>query len=555
MRADLVVVGGGPRALQALLALDDALAAAEERGQGLGRELVVDLFEPGRPGAGAVWCPDQLPHLLMNLDPSSVDFRSRSGTVSHDYRAWERCVRYVPLRYPPRARMGLYLVWVFGCVERSPRLRIRHRREAVTGLVRGREGWDVLTEGGAARTVAPRVVLATGHAGGGAVDHTELAADVARRGPGAHVAVRGAALTGIDTVLTLTAARGSRWFADGSPEPEQAPVPIGSGLTWVPSGQEPDRITLVSRSGELLMPKPDVLDPAVVEAVRSVTSRWRPGAVPDDGWWDVLVDAAAAAAHASGRRFVRDSAHVVLARGRDEEPWQERWLRDLDRAEGNHPCASSTTSFDEAAWWLGRAWAAGYAHVVASLDRSVRPEHEWRRWRERAARLERWAFGPPAETVRKLLALGEAGMLDVARSVPAEATVEVDAITRGPGVLDDHLGADGAEPRAHDSLWATLLDLGQVQVRPGERGVLTTASGQCISPEGRGTPGLSVLGRPTEDPVIGHDTLLRLHADVERWAERIAAEMVAGRAVMPRQRGAKLRTAAAGAATAAVGEA
>lgn len=536
MRADLVVVGGGPRALQALLALDDALAAAEERGQSLGREVVVDVFEPHRPGPGTVWCPDQLPHLLMNLDPSRVDLTSRAGVVSHDYRDWERCVRYVAHRYPPRAHMGLYLVWAFGCLERSPRIRIRHRKTRVNGLVRGNDGWDVLTEHDGPRTTASRVLLATGHADGGAVDHHALVADLAGTGPGQHVAVRGAALTGIDSVLTLTAGRGSRWLTSRSRDADESLPVLGSGLVWVGSGQEPDRITMVSRSGELLTPKPDTVDPVVVEAIRSVTARWELGAVPDDAWWDVLVEAAAAAARASGRRFVPESALHVLDHGRADEPWMQRWTRDLERANGIHPECSSTTSFDEASWWLGRAWSAGYADVVASLDRADRPEAAWRRWRERAARLERWAFGPPAETVRRLVALGEAGLLHVAREVPDDATAHVEAITRGPGILiEPH--TPGAAPRPHDPLWATLVDLGQVQVRPGERGVLTTPSGECITPEGRTTSGLSALGRPVEDPVIGHDTLLQaLHRDVDLWAGRIARELLSGCPGIVRQR-------------------
>ena len=49
-----------------------------------------------------------------------------------------------------------------------------------------------------------------------------------------------------------------------------------------------------------------------------------------------------------------------------------------------------------------------------------------------------------------------------------------------------------------------------------------------VAPDGRTVAGLALIGRPTEDHVIGHDSLNRhLHHEGRCWARRIA-DRVAG---------------------------
>ena len=48
---------------------------------------------------------------------------------------------------------------------------------------------------------------------------------------------------------------------------------------------------------------------------------------------------------------------------------------------------------------------------------------------------------------------------------------------------------------------------------------MSTADGTCRARDGSLSPGLSAIGRPTEDSVIGNDTLSRtLHPHADRWA-------------------------------------
>ena len=56
----------------------------------------------------------------------------------------------------------------------------------------------------------------------------------------------------------------------------------------------------------------------------------------------------------------------------------------------------------------------------------------------------------------------------------------------------------------------------------GRRGLEVADDASCIDAGGNLTRGLSAIGRPTEDSVIGNDTLSRsLHPHAERWAQRV----------------------------------
>ena len=80
----------------------------------------------------------------------------------------------------------------------------------------------------------------------------------------------------------------------------------------------------------------------------------------------------------------------------------------------------------------------------------------------------------------------------------------------GPGAL------------GHAGLLAQLVADGHARIPAGRRGLEITPNGSCRGAGGAITPGLAALGRPTEDSVIGNDTLARgQHPQADRWARRV----------------------------------
>lgn len=509
---DILFVGAGPKALAAIAELDTRLAELGPRP----RPLRITLCDPARPGPGAVWDPEQPAHLRMNVDARIVDLSCPA--VPESYRTWEQ--RLFPETagetFPPRAQVGRYFSWAYERLSASPRLELRHSPGRVSEVTRDGDYWHVTarTPEGSAPWRAPVVVLCTGHADTGGVDHRRVAA-----GDGADadapLTVTGAALTAIDVALDVTEGRGGAWRRDP-----------GNELEYIASGAEPRLIMLTSRSGEMMLPKPATDQRLVLDAVHSVTSALPTGGEPDDAWWMTLAEGATAAARTAGVALDASTLLDHLDHGTQGGPAAKQWAQGLARAHGMLD--------GDPAWWWGRAWSAGYRDVVRSLERSARTPELWDRWRRRAARLEKWAFGPPPVTVAKLRALHHAGLLQVRRDPASRGlgasdspVTTVRAVTAGPGVLTRAAETLSPVP-AHDDLWASLLSRGDVTVRLGERGVFTRPDGVCATRSGQPSTGLAALGRPTEDPVIGHDTLNRsLHQDSERWS-RAVAEWVLG---------------------------
>lgn len=519
--ADVVAVGAGPQILRALADLETVLVAPDGAGavaHGASPIRVVAI-DPDDPGSGAVWRVDQPRYLTMNVSAAVVDLRCPS--VPWDLREWHSRELGSPCpTYPSRAIVGSYLGWAWGRLATSAVLDLRHVRGRVVGVERGEHGWECRVVGGET-LVSPRVVLGTGHREPVSSDYARLEAGDAGSAAGSTVVVRGAALTAFDAVMCLTAGRGGRWET----RLEDAQVP-----RYRPSRREPGRIVLVSRSGRMMVPKPNEPSEALRAAVAELADRWSQPAPLSEAWWDVLVEAARAAAASMGVELDPARARAWL----DESPaagdtgaLTRRWRADLQRADG--------VVDDDPAWWLGRAWSSAYADLLASIERAPREPETWGRFRRRAAALERWAFGPPAELVARLLALMESGLLTVVREdeAPPPSATDVVAHIAGPGVLPRprpwHEGSEADAVVPASPLWRGLLAASHVTVRAGETGVLTTPTGGCLGADGNESVGLSALGRPTEGPVVDHDSLQRrLHLDAQRWATAIAKAWTAG---------------------------
>ena len=355
------------------------------------------------------------------------------------------------------------------------------------------------------------VLLVTGHArrwvgglGADAISALPIPAMVeALPATASRIVIRGAALTAIDVALALTEGRGGT-FRD-----------TDGGLAYVRSGREP-RLTLVSRTGRLMLPKtePSVLarrgmtpeKATTLAADRLAAGDW-PGAlvavaadlVPDAPWPRVRADGPVAVESTADDPCERLRTDLAIAGGRAEP---------------------------DARWALGQSWRLLYAQLVAAQDRYAvdhpdGPPLGWSDYAVWSSELERLAFGPPPINAAKLLALLETNLVTVmagdVRQVAASqgAVPLIDAVLPPPGLA-------GIE----DEPWRGLLAAGAVSLpgpgAGGRRGIRVQPDGGCVGADGRVTPGLWALGRVAEDSVIGHDTLIRpLHPGPDRWARAV----------------------------------
>ena len=136
-RLEVCLVGAGPRGLSVLERI-----CAQERKSPRGERIVVHVVDPGPPGAGRVWRPDQSRHLLMNTVASQVTvytdasvpiagpleegpslyqwakalgpsaLTAESGQP-YDDETLAEARDLGPDTYPTRALYGQYLNWVF----------------------------------------------------------------------------------------------------------------------------------------------------------------------------------------------------------------------------------------------------------------------------------------------------------------------------------------------------------------------------------------------------------------------------------------------------------
>lgn len=574
----LAVVGGGPKSLFALLALHDLIPAGSRP------SIRVDVYDPHTPGSGSVWREGQPQVLRLNVNAGIVD--ASWSLCGENFTSWlnHTAPELSDEKYPPRVLVGRYLREQFELLIRQGNMSVTHVPFAVAALER--EGTQWRLEGEFGSELYDEVLLATGHGLGdaeraqslpvgpstgefaqgvllpgallqGALNPHPLignydALTTSDVGAQQSVWIRGAALTAYDVALLLTEGRGGSW--EGLMSGEHSGVQLAN-VRYIPSGREPQRITFASRRGLLMDPKSET----VPETITACIERFKPRLSEWDkqshqatsdagrlaGLWTVLLRCAQECAQVMGVQpsalalwrtaltGVSETVRSGVAATQSSCVKNERMPRDeKSGARGpaalepagqlrqsllvNHYRAPLTTG-----WLWARVWSGLYAELIAVMDRSSYNQRDRRQFSRVAGNLERFAFGPPELTARKLLALFESGLLHLAAvgEEPEPGVVLIDAVTPGPGVLV----APAPEGQPASNLYAGLLRDGHLMIRAGERGLLTDKDGTCLARDGSRTQSLAAVGRPTEDPTLGHDTLNRsLHGEYQLWAQRIA---------------------------------
>ncbi|MDQ3758651.1 MAG: FAD/NAD(P)-binding protein, partial [Actinomycetota bacterium] len=428
--------------------------------------------------------------------------------------------------YPPRADVGRYLADGFDRVSTSARetMGLELCSEDVTALSPSGDGWSVSARRSRKHD---EVLIATGHVPSWAgalasmrpppdgllprVFPVERELSSERIPAGATVFIRGFALTMIDAALALTEGRGGT-FREGR-EPYL--------LRYEPGYADAGLILPWSRTGRPMLAKPDPaqafrsieLDRIAAEGRSELAASPTEPPLPRVIRTVAKAAAESLAAVAPGPHSVEDLRHRL-----------ERAVAGQAPAADISPEAEIERSLAVAArrgapgpdWALAHAWRTLYPTLVECLGANGLDSSEWPAFRLLASEMERIAFGPPPVNAAKLLALIECGKVDLSeldrKAAPASGLV-IDAVLPGPGVAGVH----------HPLIEQVIRDR-HVRVSPGRRGLELTPDVTCVGADGTPSLGLGAIGRPTEDWVIGNDTLNReLHPQPDQWARRVAA--------------------------------
>lgn len=537
------MVGGGPKAL---FALEELAARGAGRGcspDHAGSRLEITVVDPAGPlGAGTAYHPAQPHHLRLNVASTILDAPSTGSSVS--FEDWARTTHpeLGDEPYPPRAVVGEYLQerWRRMEGDLAPWARIRHHRGRALAVERDGGRWRVEVTG-APQMLGPadEVLLATGHAAAheGALGATWSSALPLRPSvlpvqdmlscehvpPGCRVAMRGGALTFVDGALSLTLGRDAVFRPEGSGAPR---------LVHHRSPEEPAVILPTTRHGLLLdakpppgQPLPEVAERARAQGAAQLESA---GPLSPPRVLDLVVEVASEMLSGNGapvQERRRAVAHTLETGAEPDLPpgpgRAERALRrSIAVAEGSRPGGP--------AWALGRTWVQLYPQLTAALRGSDADHVTWSRFLAAAQVLERFAFGPPLEAARMLVAMLDSGALDLSW-VDAGTALRSDGVhgippgSAAPDVVVDAVVPPPGLRGITDPLAQHLLDSGLVALRPGRRGAVVEPDGTALTSAGDRTEGLALLGRATEDHVIGHDTLNRhLHSETGAWADRIS---------------------------------
>ncbi len=533
----VAIAGLGPKGLFALERLLD-----HARDLDPAPRIEIDIFEPHpAPGAGPVYDPDQPPYLRMNFAADQLDMWWPTGgavprALRRSFVEWRAARGGDDDAYPPRAEVGRYLCEGFETLrQHAPRnVAVNVRRATVEAVRQSEGGWHVHADRAAG--CYDDVLIAVGHQSTSA---TALAEDWTHDAPlvpavfpvdrwltrdavapGATVATRGFALTFIDAALALTEGRG------GSFEPLDHPY----RLRYVPGDGDVRAIVPFTRTGLPMLAKPEPAIAAQMPALAHIAAEGRDQLSALRGPLDLrrdvvpILNAVAAAGLQAAHLGVRGPHRVP-----DPGP-----CGPADAIERSLAIGAGLIAPDRA-WALGHAWRALYPAIVSRLGGDGLAAGGWPAFLRLAAGMERIAFGPPAINAAKLLALIETGRVDLAHvrggelvsrrermflqsstgSMPVD--VAVDAVLPGPGAA------------GHGGLLADLIARGYARVSPGRRGLDVTSDGGCRARDGSISLGLSAIGRPTEDSVIGNDTLSRsLHPHADRWARSVVRRSAVG---------------------------
>lgn len=412
----IAVVGIGPRGLGALEAL------AEEAGDGAA--LPVDLFDPNPfPGAGPNFRPDESPLCLLNIPVRDIAINPPSFARLGSFADWLD-KRPSPDTFPARAELGRYLEARLAELLAQDRLAVARQAGSVTRMEPGEGGWRLLVDGEWHGPYA-EVLLTLGqpavepdaqwaewqdHAEGSGATLAEAyparsLETLAEGWAGRVVAIRGLGLSAFDVLRALTVAQGGA-FRDGR---------------YVASGREPARILPFSLDGKPPFPKPETgpldaaFEPLPGEAALFSDAMARAAEAGTEGARHLLAIALAPIV-----------ARILAAQGQDfgEEAvtdWLEtEWTAPgSQETEGPLETLRGGIALAEGAcaptigYAVGQVWRKMQDRIRAGFNPADTPPETAEALVGFDEGLKRYSYGPPVAASRELLALAEAGVVDL----------------------------------------------------------------------------------------------------------------------------------------------
>ena len=538
----LAVVGCGPRGLYCLDSLANELQQLDQIPR-----LYVTVIEPCQyPGAGCTYDIRQPHHLRMNFAARHID-----AWVNREDRTLQQLslVEWMRLHHPgfadpnafvPRAIVGEYLHHCFRLVaERLSRFaEVSLIRDKVDEIKRTEDHWRVSLSSQTLQ--ANEVLLTIGHEGWRTTAmQEEISSERLIEGvfpickqlnlqqvaPQAKVALRGFGLTAIDAALSLTEGRGGKFHE------------CGNELQYEPGGWEPEIIYPYSRTGRPMLAKPS--SPTLIDTVdTAIWDKWRTEILNSDlpispsrfdaCLWQPVIRAASEAL-----TDIKGSIHSVT----EVTQWFENWRLLPPEMVTNVMRQSAEIALGnrqpDAAWAIGEAWRQLYPALVKTISHGGLTNNGWTQFKLLAVEMERIAFGPSEENVRKILALIDHGMIDLTFLAQPSLTehngimkISNDSITVN---LDKCINAVIASPNtpATTGPIGSLLSRGSIKCIDPTLGIDIDRAGRPISEIPGDTAGLAILGRATEGCVLGNDTLSRkLHEHDRFWASGVIKRLL-----------------------------
>lgn len=184
---------------------------------------------------------------------------------------------------------------------------------------------------------------------------------------------------------------------------------------------------------------------------------------------------------------------------------------------------------------VGQVWRHCHPVIYSALSHSKLSDAALAKIIALDESLKRYSFGPPAESIQQLIALAEAGLLDL-RFVHDPAIENGEycwTLSNGsetfctPIMVNTVLDPPDIQT-VNSSLVTALMDDGVFSQAHDSLGALTTQDGFVLPTDGGRVP-VAVLGRLAKGSVMGVDAILECFGDrPERWAKSAVASLRQG---------------------------